>query len=75
MIEGPVVDLLRDVGVEDGAEGEAVIPAGGEVGDVDLRVADGLVLAPLEQGVALRAAPLGQHRQGVLLIASQLSRN
>jgi hypothetical protein len=37
-----------------------------EVGDVDISVADGLVLAPLQQCVALRAPVLHQRVQWIL---------
>ena len=72
MVEAPVVDFLGNVSVEDGTEGQAIVPAGGEIGDVHLGVAEGLALAPLEEGVALGASSLGQGSERVLLVATQL---
>jgi hypothetical protein len=57
---------VRQVGVQEGAQGEPVVPAAREVGDLDLRVARCLRLAPFEQRVPLGAAGLAYElRQGV----------
>ena len=55
-LERGVGDLVRDVGVEESAEGHPVVPGAAEVGNVHVHVAGGFGLAPLEQGVALGAA-------------------
>lgn len=44
------VDEVGPEAVEDGAEGEAVLPAGGHVGDLDARVSLGDAATPYLQG-------------------------
>ena len=50
-----VVDQVGPVLVDEGVEGEAVAPRGGEVAHVHVRVVGGLDLAPEEEGVLGRA--------------------
>lgn len=68
-----VAHHLGEVGVEDGAEGEAVVPAAAKVGNVNGGVVGGLRFAPLEQGVPLGAA-VGAHQggKGVALFAGEV---
>lgn len=54
--------------MEDGAERQAVVPGATEVRDVDIPVADRLVLTPFEQGVPFRAAVLDQAAKGVFAL-------
>lgn len=63
-----IIDFLRKVSVQDGTQGQAIIPTGAEIGYVDVGVADRLVLAPLEEGVPLGASVLGKGGQWVLLV-------
>ncbi len=49
LVERIVVDQVRAVDVEQGAEGEAVVPAGAEVSHIHLVVAGRLALAPQEK--------------------------
>lgn len=60
---------VGQVRVQDGAQRQAVVPRRTEVGDVDVPVADRLVLAPLQQRVALAAAVLHQRVQRILALA------
>jgi hypothetical protein len=60
--------LVGQVSVQYGAKGEAVVPRAAEVGDVYVPVADGLVLAPLEQGVTSRASVLHEAAERILAL-------
>lgn len=60
---------IGQVRVQDGAQRQAVVPRRTEVGDVDVPVADRLVLAPLQQGVPFAAAVLHQRVQRILALA------
>lgn len=61
-----VRDVSGQIGVQEGTEGQAVAPAAAEIGDIDVRVTFRLLLAPLQQSVALGAAVFpGQGGQGV----------
>jgi hypothetical protein len=58
LVERIVVDQVRPVDVEQGAEREPVVPAGAEVANVDLVVARRLALAPQQQPLLGRHALL-----------------
>jgi len=60
--------------VQDRTEGQAIVPRGTEVGDVNVAIAHCLVLAPLQQGVALGASILGQHVQRILAFPCKIYR-
>lgn len=66
-------NLVPEVCVQESAEGQTVIPAATEVGDVYALVSQGLTLAPLEQGIAFGAAPFHQRCEGVLLLKGQIA--
>ena len=68
-----VAHHLGEVGVEDGAEGEPIVPAAAKVGNVNGGVVGRLRFAPLEQGVPLGAA-VGAHQGGkrVALFAGEV---
>jgi len=68
VVETVVGNKIRQVGVQNGAEGETVVPAAAEIRYVDSLVSQGLILAPLQQGVALGSSPSGQGAQRVLLV-------
>ncbi|MFN9940023.1 MAG: hypothetical protein ACK56I_11175, partial [bacterium] len=55
-LERGVGNLVRNIGVEEGAERHAVVPRAAEVGYVHIHVAGRLGLAPFEESVALGAA-------------------
>lgn len=57
---------VRQVRVEEGAEGQAIVPRRTKVRDVHVPVADQLVLAPLQQGIPLRASIHHERVQRVL---------
>lgn len=68
-----VAHHLGEVGVEDGAEGEPVVPAAAKVGNVNGGVVGRLRFAPLEEGVPLGAAVgADQRRQRVALLAGEV---
>lgn len=63
--------MCGQICVEHSAEGQAVVPAAAEVGDINVLIALGLLLAPLQQSVSLGASVLsGQSRQRVLPLFS-----
>lgn len=62
VVELLVGDVGRQVGVQDGAERQTVVPAAAEVCDVDVLVSFGFLLAPLEQSVPLGAPILPGQR-------------
>lgn len=49
-------DMGRQVRMEESTEGQAITPAAAEIGDINVRIAFCLLLAPFQESIALGAA-------------------